>query len=50
VVTHEDRATIRTSLRELLAGLDPEEFWQVHRGVVVRVAAIDRMCWTDQDS
>lgn len=43
VVTAEDEAIIRTPLKELLAGLDPDEFWQVHRGVVVRVAAIDRL-------
>lgn len=43
VVTVQDESIIRTSLKELLAGLDPEEFWQVHRGVVVRVKAIDRV-------
>jgi DNA-binding LytR/AlgR family response regulator len=43
VVTAQDEAIIRTPLKELLAGLDPEEFWQVHRGVVVRVSAIDRV-------
>lgn len=43
VVTAGDEAIIRTPLKELLAGLDPDEFWQVHRGVVVRVAAIDRL-------
>ena len=43
VVTAQDESIIRTSLKELLAGLDPEEFWQVHRGVVVRVKAIDRV-------
>lgn len=43
VVAGEDEAVIRTPLKELLAGLDPEEFWQVHRGVVVRVSAIDRV-------
>jgi DNA-binding LytR/AlgR family response regulator len=43
VVTAEDQAVIRTPLKELLAGLDPEEFWQVHRGAVVRVKAIDRV-------
>jgi DNA-binding LytR/AlgR family response regulator len=36
-------ALIRMSLKELLARLDPDAFWQVHRGVVVRVAAIDRL-------
>lgn len=43
VVTADDEAVIRTPLRELLAGLDPDTFWQVHRGTVVRVAAIDRV-------
>ncbi|KFN48622.1 LytR/AlgR family response regulator transcription factor [Arenimonas composti] len=43
VVTGSDEAVIRTPLKELLAGLDPDTFWQVHRGVVVRVAAIDRV-------
>jgi DNA-binding LytR/AlgR family response regulator len=43
VVTAEGEAIIRTPIKEVLAGLDPDEFWQVHRGTVVRVAAIDRM-------
>lgn len=43
VVTHSDEALIRMSLRELVAGLDPDLFWQVHRGIVVRVACIDRV-------
>lgn len=43
VVTGEDEAIIRTPLKDLLAGLDPDEFWQVHRGVVVRVSAIERL-------
>ena len=40
VVTANDEAVIRTPLKELLAGLDPEMFWQVHRSVIVRVSAI----------
>lgn len=32
---------IRTPLKDLLAQLDPQIFWQVHRGTVVRAAAID---------
>lgn len=32
---------IRTPLRELLPQLDPQQFWQVHRGTVVRASAID---------
>ncbi|MFP7722688.1 LytR/AlgR family response regulator transcription factor [Lysobacter sp. A3-1-A15] len=43
VVTADAEAVIRTPLKDLLAGLDPDTFWQVHRGVVVRVAAIDRV-------
>ncbi|HUD43010.1 MAG TPA: LytTR family DNA-binding domain-containing protein [Dokdonella sp.] len=43
VVTGSDEAIIRTPLKDLLAGLDPDLFWQVHRGVVVRVAAIERL-------
>ena len=42
VVGDGGEAVIRTPLKEVLAGLDPDVFWQVHRGVVVRVAAIDR--------
>ena len=43
VVTADDEAIIRMSLKELLGGLDPDVFWQVHRGVLVRVQAIDRV-------
>ncbi len=32
---------IRTPLKQLLPQLDPQTFWQVHRAVVVNVAAID---------
>ena len=30
------------SLKEITDGLDPDDFWQVHRGVVVRATAIDK--------
>lgn len=43
VATAEDEVQIRTPLRELLAALDPEEFWRVHRSVIVRAAAIHRI-------
>ncbi len=43
VVTNADEAIIRTPLKELIASLDPDIFWQVHRSVVVRVAAIERV-------
>lgn len=41
VVTAESEGHIRTSLKELLPSLDSKEFWQVHRGVIVRVSAIN---------
>jgi DNA-binding LytR/AlgR family response regulator len=34
---------IRTPLKELLPQLDPQRFWQVHRGTVVRADAIDNV-------
>ena len=40
VITAEREHLIRISLRELLPQLDPEQFWQVHRGLVVRSRAI----------
>jgi DNA-binding LytR/AlgR family response regulator len=40
VITGEREHLIRISLRELLPQLDPQVFWQVHRGTVVRARAI----------
>jgi DNA-binding LytR/AlgR family response regulator len=40
VVTAEREHLIRLSLRELLPQLDPQQFWQVHRSLVVRASAI----------
>ncbi len=40
VVTADNEGHIRTPLKELLGALDSETFWQVHRGVIVRVGAI----------
>lgn len=42
VVTATDEAHVRKPLRELAEGLDGEEFWQVHRGLIVRAGAIAR--------
>jgi DNA-binding LytR/AlgR family response regulator len=39
VVTADSEGHIRTPLKELLAALDSETFWQVHRSVIVRVGA-----------
>jgi DNA-binding LytR/AlgR family response regulator len=40
VVTATREYLIRIPLRRLLQQLDPDEFWQVHRAMVVRAAAI----------
>jgi DNA-binding LytR/AlgR family response regulator len=42
VVTAHDEAHVRKPLREIAEALEPEEFWQVHRGVIVRASAIAR--------
>ncbi len=42
VVSSEDEAHVRKPLKELIDGLDPELFWQIHRGAVVRADAISR--------
>ena len=41
VLTEKHEFLIRTALKELLPQLDPQVFWQVHRGTVVRATAID---------
>jgi len=43
VVTSNDEAIIRTPLKELIPGLDPEIFWQVHRSLLVCAHAIQRV-------
>ncbi|MFZ4764194.1 MAG: LytR/AlgR family response regulator transcription factor [Roseimicrobium sp.] len=43
VVTAGDEAVIRTPLKELLRQLDGEVFWQIHRSLIVRASAIDRV-------
>jgi DNA-binding LytR/AlgR family response regulator len=40
VVMADGEALIRTTIRELLDGLDPEVFWQIHRSTLVNAAAI----------
>jgi DNA-binding LytR/AlgR family response regulator len=40
VVTAEREHLIRTSLRELAPQLDPQRFWQVHRGTLVQARCI----------
>lgn len=43
VLTANSEVLIRTPLKDLLPQLDPAVFWQVHRGTVVRVDAIDNV-------
>ncbi|MEY2842490.1 MAG: hypothetical protein RI920_527 [Pseudomonadota bacterium] len=49
VVTSESRHVagaellLRTPLRELIHALDPDRFWQIHRGFVVQIDAIDKV-------
>ncbi len=43
VITADKERYIRTSMKDLLNELDPDEFWQVHRASVIRVAAIERV-------
>ncbi|HTS84808.1 MAG TPA: LytTR family DNA-binding domain-containing protein [Usitatibacter sp.] len=40
VVTADNEALIKTPIRELIDGLDPEVFWQIHRSTLVNVNAI----------
>jgi DNA-binding LytR/AlgR family response regulator len=40
IVTAEHEAVIRRPIRELLDELDPEVFWQIHRGTLVNVNAV----------
>ncbi|MCE7616230.1 LytTR family DNA-binding domain-containing protein [Vibrio fluvialis] len=34
---------LRSSLKELLAQLNPDQFWQIHRSVAVNVAKVDKV-------
>jgi len=43
VLTAQRELLIRTPLKELLPQLDADAFWQIHRGTVVRVAAIEKI-------
>jgi len=43
VVTGEGRHVIRTSLKELLRRLDPEQFAQIHRSTIVNLHFVERL-------
>ncbi|WP_269532452.1 LytTR family DNA-binding domain-containing protein [Chitinimonas sp. BJYL2] len=43
VQTESFEALIRKPIKELVEELDPDEFWQIHRAILVRVDAIDKV-------
>ena len=47
VLTTSAEYLIRTPLKDLLQQLDPQTFWQVHRGTVVRASAISTVVRDD---
>jgi DNA-binding LytR/AlgR family response regulator len=40
VKLRDSEALVRMPLKDLLSGLDPDQFWQIHRGTVVNAGAI----------
>ena len=49
VVLASGEALIRTPLKDLLAELDPEKFWQVHRGTIVNLDAVSGVLREDAE-
>ena len=49
VVLDGGEALIRTPLKELLVELDPEKFWQVHRGTIVNLDAVSGVLREDAE-
>jgi DNA-binding LytR/AlgR family response regulator len=47
VLTAAGAALIRKPIRELLEELPEDQFWQIHRRTIVRVAAIERAVRND---
>jgi DNA-binding LytR/AlgR family response regulator len=43
VITLEGESLIKKPIKELAVELDPEQFWQIHRGTIVNVRHIDRV-------
>jgi DNA-binding LytR/AlgR family response regulator len=41
VATKEFDALIKTPIKEILEGVDPDKFWQIHRSTIVQAAAVD---------
>jgi DNA-binding LytR/AlgR family response regulator len=43
VITREGESLVRKPIKELAEELDPEKFWQIHRGAIVNVRSIARV-------
>jgi DNA-binding LytR/AlgR family response regulator len=43
VITKEGESLIKKSIKELAEELDPGQFWQIHRGIIVNVSRIDKV-------
>lgn len=43
VITRQREALIRATLRELMQRLDPQQFWQIHRSVLVQARCISHV-------
>jgi len=43
VITKDGESLIKKSIKELAQELDPGQFWQIHRGMIVNVSRIDKV-------
>jgi DNA-binding LytR/AlgR family response regulator len=43
VIAKEGESLIKKSIKELTPELDPDQFWQIHRGMIVNVSRIDKV-------
>jgi DNA-binding LytR/AlgR family response regulator len=43
VITKEGESLIKKSIKELSIELDPGQFWQIHRGIIVNISRIDKV-------
>ena len=50
VVTQDTEALIRTPLKELIATLDPDQFWQIHRSVLVNSRCVQAALRIDENN
>ncbi|MDX2219186.1 MAG: LytTR family DNA-binding domain-containing protein [Burkholderiales bacterium] len=47
VMTAEGESVIRKPIKDLVAGLDPEVFWQIHRSTIVNIRAVKSIARDD---